>query len=121
MKTQETIGLNLAATLLVGLITSLFILLAGGSAEPASVATAANYRTTLIFAPIALAGLAAFFQYRFVMKPWHKALGELVGKALNLHESPAAAEVATAQPAAPVVKADQLNLLRQSIETASVQ
>ena len=75
MKSQDTVTLNLAATLLAGLLSSFMLFVIGKTFTP------------VLLVPIAFACAAAFFQYKCVLKPWHKALGELLAKALNLQES----------------------------------
>lgn len=117
MKTHETISLNIGATILAGLTSSLLVLFLSSASSPIVIAS-----------PLLLSLLAAFFQYRFVMKPWHKTLGELLSKALNLQES------ASANPGTPPVSVanvdtrtkissnssqNQLGLLRESIEIAT--
>ena len=60
MKTQETISLNIGATILAGLLSSLCILFMSHGAS-----------LVLVASPFAFSVLAAFFQYRFVMEPPH--------------------------------------------------
>jgi hypothetical protein len=79
MKTQESISLNLAATLLVGLLGSLLIFFGLRHSSP----PAAGLSLTLALCLMLLAGLAALFQYSFVLKPWHKVLADLVSGALK--------------------------------------
>jgi len=78
MKTQETIGLNLVATVSVGLLTSLLLLFCAGSNK---------VPTFIAVVPLALSALAAFIQYKFVMTPWQSNLAELVSKAQTLQEA----------------------------------
>lgn len=112
MKTHETTRLTIAATLLLGLTCSLLMtFMLPGSSQAAS-----NYRAQglmMALLPFMLSMLAAYFQYKFAMKPWQKALGELVLKALNLQES----SQSTQAPAS----GDQLSVLRESIEVAAEQ
>ncbi len=117
MKTQETISLNIGATILAGLLSSLCILFMSPGAP-----------LLLLASPFAFSVLAAFFQYRFVMKPWHKTLGDLLSKALNLQES-ASANPGTPPPSVAAIESkskvgitssqNQLGLLRESIEIAT--
>lgn len=89
MKTQDTITLNLAATLLAGILSSFMLFVLSNTFTPA------------ILLPIVFSIGAAVFQYTCVIKPWHKALGELLGKALNLQESVSASPGTKPEPAPP--------------------
>jgi PAS domain S-box-containing protein len=109
MKTQETIRLNLAATIIAGVITSL-LMLCGVSGRTGA---ASHVATALSIMPLLLAGLAAFYQYRYVMLPWRNTLGELAAKSATLQD--------TESTAPPTTRDDHLNQIRESLETASVQ
>lgn len=115
MKTHETIRLTLAATLLAGLLSSLIIFLVIGlpQAFPEGQAHQRHFRLLFFGLPFILSLAAAYFQYRVVLKPWHKALGELVAKSLNLNKNEG--------ESSRVSGGDELGLLKQSIEVAAEQ
>ncbi len=112
MKTQDSIRLILAATLVLGLLSSLLLLLSLASIHTVPGAHITPLQAILVPLPFFLSCLASVFQFKYVMKPWNKALGELVSTALNIQE--------TTAPVSPS-GADQLSILRTSIETAAVQ
>lgn len=118
MKTHETIRLNFAATVAAGLLSSFMLFVFIGLPELAKSGNITPthqvlLRLTVLASPIIVALMAAFVQYRFIMKPWHKALGELLGKALNLQEK--SAQETT------VPRGGELRALKQSIEVATEQ
>ncbi len=125
MKAHETIRLNLAATLLSGLLCSLLLVFCQQApGEKAEVL--ASYA---IFLPILLSVFAALFQYNFVMKPWHKALGELLRKSLSLEESSSGAHLMAGPKKSQAIEQEtasnlrrgdiQLSRLSKSIEIAT--
>lgn len=110
MKGLDTTGLNTAATVFVGILSSLVMVLLSGLQEAGTATPGSGYQL-FVLAPIFICAAAAFFQYRFVMKPLQKELGELVSKTLNIQSSP--------QSLPP--EGDKLALLRTSIESAASQ
>lgn len=73
MKPRETACLNLCATLVVGLVASLLMFLCAKT-EPLFLAVV----------PLALAALAAFIQYKFVIRDLSRTLSDMAATAENL-------------------------------------
>jgi PAS domain S-box-containing protein len=111
LKTPESIRLSLATTVSVGLLSSLMLVLFFSTENIRFSENSHLYKSLIMSAPILIASIAAYLQLNYIMKPWYKALGELVQKALNLQGNRIDANA----------DKDQLSLLRSSIETATQQ
>ena len=111
MKPKDSISLNMTATLLVGVISAITILVL--PVLTSSNSTSMYYFLALL--PILLASGAAYFQYRYVLKPSNNVLSELAATAQNLSETQRTADTKGSQ------QNDHFSVLRSSIAMAAEQ